>query len=429
MRRTKDHPQRLRLNNEVHARPPGEINGSKQITYLAWMTEGDQVDFEWQRLTKLLEHFGVDIGEPSNHVSVNLGPCHMRWERHTEFTRFTLIDNEPLGEPFAKSVLRHIPQTWLDECQNRVIVATEVAQLIEHEPSRSFGEIADRFFDGNVLVGSQIAEGAAIALTDFAVRSDGYSRLLLINDAMPPQQAGRMLQRLLEIDTYRIMTLLALPVAQSLNPFLNGIEEELVELSEALSDSDELDEQHLLDVLTKMEAVSENRQLATGYRFSAARAYNDLVDRRIDELREVRIPGKQTYREFTQRRLSPAVKTCDAIANRQHSLALRMSRITKLLSTRVDIARQQQNQHLLESMDRRGRVALRLQQMVEGLSIAAISYYVVGLVQYLAKGLEAAGFGVNPTVIVAASVPFIVVIVAVATYTVRKRIERDTNPT
>ena len=429
MWRVTDHPQRHQLNNEVHARPPGEVRGSKQITYLAWMTTPERSDEEWQRLTSLLKSFDYTVpAEPRKHLSADLGWMSIRWERHTEFTRCTFIDNEPFTKPFAQSALRHVPEKWLEELSAEIIVACDVAIVMEHEPSRSFGFVADEYFGGNVLVGSLIAEGAAMALTDFVIRPDGFSRLLINNDAMPPQQVGRMLQRLLEIDTYRIMTLLALPVAQSLAPYLNSMEEELVNLSHALSDASEADQQGLLDKLIRMEAVIENRQLATGFRFSAANAYYDLVNRRIDELREVRIKGKQTYREFTQRRLTPAVNTCGATANRQQALARRISRLTGLLSTRIDIARQKQNQSLLESMDRRARVSLRLQQTVEGLSIAAISYYVVGLIKFIAVGLESAGAPVNPTLVVAASVPFVVGGVASATYLVRKRIEKDTGP-
>jgi uncharacterized membrane-anchored protein len=46
-----------------------------------------------------------------------------------------------------------------------------------------------------------------------------------------------------------------------------------------------------------------------------------------------------------------------------------------------------QNQSLLASMDRRAKLQLRLQQTVEGLSIAAIVYYMAGLVGYVANAL------------------------------------------
>ncbi len=52
----------------------------------------------------------------------------------------------------------------------------------------------------------------------------------------------------------------------------------------------------------------------------------------------------------------------------------------------MSVTREEQNQKILGSMDRRANLQLRLQQTVEGLSVAAITYYIVGLVYYGAKG-------------------------------------------
>jgi uncharacterized membrane-anchored protein len=230
---------------------------------------------------------------------------------------------------------------------------------------------------------------------------------------MTPRQAGRMVQRLLELETYRMLALLALPVARGLAPHLDASERELARVTAALAAAAEAkDEPALLDRLTRLEAEIEDRQSSNHYRFSAAVAYHELVQRRIDELREERIQGLQTFQEFTERRLAPAMSTCRAAAARQESLSRHVARATQLLSTRVDVARERQNQAVLESMNRRAKMQLRLQQTVEGLSVAAVTYYVVGLVGYAAKGLNAAGVGIDPDVAQGVSVPVILLLVA-----------------
>ena len=90
---------------------------------------------------------------------------------------------------------------------------------------------------------------------------------------------------------------------------------------------------------------------------------------------------------------------------RQRSVLEQVARATKLLSTRIDISRQQQNQSLLESMNRRAKTQLRLQATVEGLSVAAVTYYVVGLIGTLAKGVASMGVPINTTIATAASIP------------------------
>ena len=61
----------------------------------------------------------------------------------------------------------------------------------------------------------------------------------------------------------------------------------------------------LLDRLTRLEAEIESRESAHHFRFSAADAYHELVQRRIEELREVRIQGLQTFRSSPSGGLRP----------------------------------------------------------------------------------------------------------------------------
>src|SRR5919202_179732 len=105
---------------------------------------------------------------------------------------------------------------------------------------------------------------------------------------------------------------------------------------------------------------------------------------------------------------SGAMRSAQAVEDRQTSLSAKLARSANLLRTRVDIELQSQNRDLLSAMNRRTQLQLRLQQTVEGLSVAAVSYYVVGLVGYLAKGAKDAGYPVQPELVMAASVPIAV---------------------
>jgi uncharacterized membrane-anchored protein len=91
----------------------------------------------------------------------------------------------------------------------------------------------------------------------------------------------------------------------------------------------------------------------------------------------------------------------------------------------VGIAREHQNQALLASMDRRAKLQLRLQQTVEGLSVAAIVYYVSGLVSYLAKAAKAAGLRIDPELAVGLSIPIVAGIVVWGLRRMRQRIRNE----
>jgi uncharacterized membrane-anchored protein len=408
-----DHPLRTEVNEEVHARPSDPLTAPVRISYLALMSLPGHRQQEWQQACALIERFGfAPPSDSANHFSADLGPFHLRWERHTEFVRYTFVAKGVPTDPFAEPALSLVPADWLATLSGTTMMAIHAALLHTDEDSLDHDALSSRYFEGNVLVGGAIADGAALALTDFRIHGDGFSRLLILDQGMTPRQTGRMVQRLLELDTYRIMALLALPVARELGPFLSDGEKELAAVAGALAGAGVNDEPGLLERLTQLEASIGSRESSSHYRFSAAAAYYELVQRRIHELRERRIQGLQTFQEFTERRLAPAMNTCRAVAARQRSLSERVARANQLLSTRVDIDRQRQNQALLESMNRRAEAQLRLQQTVEGLSVAAVTYYVVGIIGYAVKGLVAVGVPLHSDAVVGLSIPVVAVIVA-----------------
>jgi uncharacterized membrane-anchored protein len=421
--RPENHPQRALINDEVHARPSSPVHTPVRVSYLALLSGWSSRDAEWQHVCALATRFYKAPPAPgANHYNADFGPFRLVWERHTEFARYTFVV-PGLGPGTASTALAEVPTDWVQALPGQTLVAAHVT-LITRETAPE--PVAKELFGSNVLIGCSIAGGAATTWTDFRIQADGFSRLLIQDLGMTPTQAGRNLQRLLEIETYRMMALLALPVARELTPVLARYERELAEITASLAaDGAVVDEPVLLERLTRLEAEIENREAENHYRFNAAAAYYDLVQTRITELRETRIEGLQTFREFTERRLAPAMNTCRAVAARQESLSQRVSRATQLLSTRVDLTRERQNQAVLASLDNRARQQLRLQATVEALSIAAVSYYIVGLIGFLAKGAKALGLLGNPDLVQGLSVPVVLVAAAVVIRKIRRVVTRS----
>lgn len=418
------HPRRRELNDEAHARPPESLFAPSRITFLALYDGGSDRAAHQASLREICERFGVvPPALQANHFSADFGAFRLKWEKHTEFTRYKIIvraaDDE---DPFAAVATTAVPEEWLRALPGKVIAASLVALQRAPGTVPDVDEMSRRWFSGNALVGGYVADRAALAFTDFRVHADGFSRFLIQDHSLAPRQAGRTVQRLLESDAYRVLAMLALPIARDLGPFLATAEADLVEITSAMAKDDAIDEPLLLDRLTRLEARIQQRYFETTGRFSAADAYYRLVRRRTEELREQRLEGVQTFGEFVERRLSPAMSTCVVTAARQESLSQRVAETTQLLSTRVDVSRQKQNQSVLASMNRRVLLQLRMQETVEGLSVAAITYYVVGLVSYLVKGVAGSFLPVSPEVIVAGSVPVVAILVAVGVHRIRKMV-------
>jgi uncharacterized membrane-anchored protein len=408
------------LNDEAHARPPEALTAPVRITFVALADDGIQRALHEAPVHELCRRMGRPpplVG--ANHASLDLGAFRMKWEKHTEFTRYKFIVPGDGAAPFSKNALDAVPKDWLESLPGKLIAATHVEFLKGRTDALDIDGLAHQHFSGNVLVGAAVADGAAQAFSDFRIREDGCGRLIIFDHGLTPRQAGRCVQRLLEIDAYRILALLALPLAREIGPLIDETERELADVTSKLSTGETTDEAGLLDRLTNLEAQIQQRLFKTAPRFGASEAYHRLIQQRIEELRERRIGGVQTFRQFIERRLSPAISTCVATSTRQERLSSRVADATELLSTRVAVARERQSQEVLESMNRRALLQLRMQQTVEGLSVAAITYYVAGLIAYVVKGLASAGAAVSPDVVVAISIPLVAVLVAIAVRRIR----------
>ncbi len=424
-----DDPLRGLLHNEVHARPSARIRLPALVVLVAVLNEGVSREDECAHLRRLPGQDGLQPADlADNFLRLRLGGPTLKWERHSEFTRYSLVQPLPpqaaLGasEPELLESLA-LDACWLREIPGRTVAAVKLVML-EHDISDPHAALAlaQQWFGGRTVVASMLGNGHSMAVTNFRLLPSGFERMLVI---APPgtseTRAGRVSQRLLELEIYRLMALRGLPVAKALAPMLAESEAALAEVTaklEARQDS----EAELLDSLIHVAAGVERATAQHLYRFSATQAYDALVRQRISELREKPIPGTQTIGEFMQRRLSPAIATVVATSARLASLSQRIERASALLRTRVDIATETQNQQLLAKLTRGQDLQLQLQSTVEGLSIAAISYYVVSLLLYGVKALKSAGLPLNPEITTGALIPLVLWGVWKATQRVHARL-------
>jgi len=417
------HPLRERLNNEFHSRAPIPVNSPVLVSHLAFHHDTVNESEEREHVLRLCQQNVCRFIENSaTHVMVDAGSFQMRWEMHTEYSSYTffrpLIKGEAL-HPDA-TALDFIVPDWLAQIRGKLLVATQVELRAASDVSAESVLAGLSPTSGRQMVASRIANGAGWVFTDFMI-DNGFSRFLVIDEAMLGRQAGRAVQRLYEVETYRMLALLGQPVASEVGRWLSGAENRLAELMDHIGQANSPeDERAVLADLSKMAAEVEHSVARTTFRFGASCAYQNVVLQRIDELREVRVAGYPTLHEFMQRRFLPAMNTCAAMARRQEDLSGRVARNSQLLRTRVDIELERQNQELLGQMNQRAQMQLRLQETVEGLSIAAITYYASQLVFYLAKGGKSLFPALSPEAVTAASIPAIAVVVFFAIKRLRK---------
>jgi len=395
------HQSRPGAIGEVHARPHPLIEAPRMLVQLSFMTEGGSV-VDHAVLAELSRRQGVAAPDrQARHYAMKWGKGTLRWERHTEFSTYLWegplpdkagrpLDDSPFGNGFSP------PGTVISG------IRLEIQKWTPANERLAAG------FDPESLCYSVVDGGQAAVITDFRQDGDGLTRILVLDRGMTAARTGALAQRLIEIETYRTLCMLGLPLAQSLSARLRRIEDRLADITSQMRTPEKRNSQALLAELTELAAELEADAAASLYRFGASRAYDGIVEERLTALVEEAAPGYNTWAGFLQRRVAPAMRTCRSVEERQANLSRKLTRATTLLRTWVDVEVERQNRDLLASMNNRARLQLRLQQTVEGLSVAAVSYYVVGLIGYLAEGTTLFGPGPEPELVTAASVPLVV---------------------
>jgi uncharacterized membrane-anchored protein len=403
-----EHEDRAAVLAELHLRPFLQFTTPHSFHHFAFLIDPRGAAGEQAAFTDLCRRLGAEPpAEGARFHRIAAGPWTLRWELHSEFASY----NWSLGEASLSGLTQEpaLPEAFASyQPAGRLIVRTAMVLL----PKLDHPEIIEQPFDRTSLVVIDAAEGSARVASDFKAETNGTVRFLIEDLGLTPTRAGRLVQRVLELDTYRTLALLGLPVARRAEPAVRHVEEELLRLSNAMGGAaNTAANRHLLKQLTALSTELEAQIASTDYRFGATRAYAELVRGRLDVIREAEAGGYVSFSRFLRRRFAPAISTCEAVDRRQQQLAERLAHAVDLLRTRIQSELEDQNRLLLASMNRRSRMQLRLQQTVEGLSIAAVTYYIVGLIGYIAKGLKEGGalpYAIPPELVAGVSVPFVI---------------------
>lgn len=409
------HALRGRVLAELHARPFVPMTGSKRILHFAFMTDPAAAAKARQALAAFCLDRACPVPVPDTKQHwVQLPTAILRWEHHGEFMTYTWdlpqgggkagpggarqLAFQP-GADKLSSFMRLLPQP------GPLLVAADLHLLPEGQCDEEWRAL----FDPSRLAASEVVDGAAIAATDFHPDAFGFVRILVLDQRLTPGEAGMLVRRLLEVETYRTLALLGLPEAEAAAPAIRRIETQLPLLVQRIQEGEGLEaSRELLGQLTALAAELEAGAAQSLYRFGATRAYYELVTLRLDALAEVALPDLPTLNAFLTRRLTPAIRTCASTEERQENLSRKLARAAQLLRTRVDIELETQNKDLLSTMNDRFRLQLKLQQAVKIVSIGAISYYVLAILHLVFEGLHREIDRLDPVLATAISVPFVI---------------------
>ena len=415
-----DHELRLVLNDEIHGRPGLPVNAPGRITHLAFtLADGDASPLD--HVASLCIGLGLRQPAPGAlHHAVEIENGLLKYERHGEFYRISVTRE---GKSLKSEAVASLPENWVSELPGKRLVAIHTHILAKADKAPTPAELSI-IFGHEEIACSGVNQNKATVWADFRIGADGYTRIMIHDHGMSPMRLGRLTRRLHELETYRMMALLGLPLARKMQSELGPLEHALsATVGSMLSVNGSAEDGKLLSKLTTIARDVEELSNRSNYRFSATRAYAALVEKRVTELGEERVMSYQRLGVFLDRRFSPAMATCTAVTDRINGLAARSERASNLLRTRVDIVLETQNQQLLRSVDTSARRQLLLQQTVEGISVVAISYYAINIAGKLIEGLAVYFPKLDIKLAELISIPVIVIVVGFAIWRVHAKLQ------
>eukprot|EP01087_Luapelamoeba_hula_P000639 TRINITY_DN1047_c4_g1_i1.p1 TRINITY_DN1047_c4_g1~~TRINITY_DN1047_c4_g1_i1.p1 ORF type:complete len:640 (+),score=95.36 TRINITY_DN1047_c4_g1_i1:57-1976(+) len=437
------HPLRNILTEELHARASLTVPPSFKASHLVFLTREDPDAFDecLAHISALCHQYNlsppyapsvdevIDTQLRARHYAADFGPFHLKWERHTEFTTYTFIrhSDAPHDKLFDDPVIKWVPYSWRRNIPGSLLCGINVT-LESSPPSLYHGNInvetysnsdshlrrlSSQFFGGKRVVGGLVYNGLAEAFSDFHIHEDGFQRLLIrdLGGGLSPEAANKLMQQLLDVESYRMMAMLGLPLARKMSPQIHSLHENLYHVTSNLNSAPRTTDKRR--ILNRMFALSADvdKLISTGlYRFDASAAYYNIFKKRIDDLHEMPSPsGIRPLASFYMRRMAPAMATCEHVDRRLEKLRHALNAPAELLQASINLEQEAQTQKMLESLDRRSHISLRLQETVEGLSVCAISYYSLGLLTYVFEGANSVGLlaGVSTTLATGIAAPFV----------------------
>lgn len=409
-----DHPARAAVLGEVHARPVEFVPSPARIRRVALLLprSPEAVTAAHRRFAEWCGTAGIAVPDPGTRQHVfDVGSRHVTWELHTEFVTLTWASTLGDWENWPEGI-------GLQSFGPAQLIACMRIDLID---SATVPERILVGFNPASLCASSIEGGQAQVATDFVADADSFTRFELAGGNVLPLRRAILVRRLLEIETYRTLALLGLPLAREISPALTGSEADLAAAIASLTNASNLVEaRESLATLHGLAVRSGQLVEQTSYRFAASHAYGDILRRRLRSLGEEALSGASTLERYLGNRIDPALATCLAVEKRELALSEKLERATELLDTRISLEIQTQNKAVLDTIAATSESQFRLQATVEGLSTIAISYYLLGILTYVFAAVGEFAH-ISKTMVTAIAAPIILFIVWLAIRAIRRR--------
>lgn len=413
------------LYGEFHRRYPVTLSPGDCVTHIVLHKPDGDLDANLDDLKRLCEEAQLDSPQAeilqyfntSNSLSV-------KWEHHNEFVAYTFYNRAPHRKTHLQlDPISHF-KNWGRHLSGELLTAVHI-EIIKPSHNEKLDIAPIGLFSKVPIAGGSVCDDHARLWSDFHIYENGFSKIAVVDRDLGPHRSGRLVQRLLDVETYRILAMLGFEYSERIKNEISDLELALSALknSHETVKEGEVDKTRLYELLD-LSAQTDDLQTKATPRIEATRAYARLVHQRFDDLNEERIQGAQRLSNFVRRRFAPSMNSAETTYERLKALRLRIQSEAALLRTRLDVSRQDVNTQVLQAMDRRMQLQIKLQQTVEALSVVAISYYGVGIFAVFAKAFKDDYKSLSPEHLTALAAPIIIISVWFCVRRAREKISQ-----
>ncbi|CAE8615280.1 unnamed protein product [Polarella glacialis] len=435
------HPQRSKATLEFLARPAEVIAGACSVVHIALLHPAKETarievggKARWEALELLLEHF------PKHSDVLRIGPGYWRgqlsenfwcrWQLHDSFHTYTFFCRQGGEEDacFQMSPLDLVPAEWFATLAEQTLVAGTRLELQPRMEKLCHAELTEKLgvsSRGNIY-GSDVHAGTAQAFTDFRIRSDGFSRILVKDsrlfareDSLPPLLGslpgvahpgpGRLVHQLLAMEDFKCLSLIGEPWAGHLH---RRVEEVSLQHLRLLRDvekrpDDQIKQRRwwhrlrfrrdyggeadeiLLDRLVKLHMVLEAHSAKCKPKLQHCHVYYLRTKDMAHALQEKRLEGFLPIGEFTRLRLEDLERDRSAVQVEVSDLSVRMQRSVELLRVGVTLTQMGVSHQTAVKVERLTALAVvlsmlfglgELRYLVEEVSPQVALEWLIGLV-------------------------------------------------
>jgi uncharacterized membrane-anchored protein len=406
----KSHPYYRELHAELLARPYPVVSGQVTVSHRVIHFLPSEMDAHRAAVAALAGR--EEVAATPEELGIQLlrwNGTEVRIERHTEFTTFTVFAPQ-MGVPFSESAIDALPAGWLDDIPGQILAAVEIANELVASSDAGNTKTMDRVletFSQEQVVGGWVVERVASVWSHFRLDDRGATRFLVQIHRLTSGRYGRLLQRLVEIETYRMAAMLSLPLARELLPQIEKLEVQHAGLLERADG----DEHTLLENLTHLSLATGRLQSRCRSRFGLTESYARILSARMKELHEEAVPGYQTLSEFFDQRLIHSWHTCERAETGLNALSERLRSTADLLLARAEVDKHRHNTQLSAPVDHETASPMRLQRHIEILVVVILTYSFAGFLKIGLDGTMAFGLRFNSSLVVALLLPVLAYVV------------------